>query len=224
MHYGNKYGAKYKYPLIEYQREYNSWYAMKVRCLDFMNLAFKRYGGRGITICDRWVESFDNFIDDMGRRPEGTTLDRIDGNGNYEPSNCRWATYKQQTLNTSTPNWIEDSDGDVLCTKDFAKKYKIHPTTLKYRLKKGMSIEDAKEKPKTQKMIVDVYFNGNVYGLRSLFREYGLPQTSICRWNNEGMTMRDAIHRAMVKKGMNVDASDIVVVKRPHEYKVFNDV
>lgn len=78
---------------------YMSWSAMKQRCL---NKDYKRYydwGGRGIKICDRWLNSFENFLADMGERPKGTTLDRINNNGNYELLNCRWATSKQQSSN-----------------------------------------------------------------------------------------------------------------------------
>jgi len=72
--------------------------SMKTRCRNPKNVSFKYYGARGITICGRW-ESFDNFLADMGARPDGKTLDRIDVNGNYEPSNCRWATPTEQEAN-----------------------------------------------------------------------------------------------------------------------------
>ena len=78
--------------------EYLTWMAMKARCLNPKHHAYRYYGGRGITVCQRWL-TFPNFLLDMGTRPEGLTLDRIDVNGNYEPSNCRWATWEQQRAN-----------------------------------------------------------------------------------------------------------------------------
>jgi len=81
--------------------EYRTWRGMKRRCLNPGASQYAYYGGRGITICDRWRASFEAFLSDMGPRPVGQSLDRINPDGNYEPQNCRWATHSIQVRNRS---------------------------------------------------------------------------------------------------------------------------
>lgn len=87
---------------------YNTWQAMRARCHNPKHSAYSRYGAKGISVCDRWRGSFSAFLADMGERPEGSTLDRIDNSKGYEPGNCRWATSAQQYENKRVRR---DSDG-----------------------------------------------------------------------------------------------------------------
>lgn len=80
--------------------EYRCWVGIKTRCYNFKAQNFDRYGGRGIRVCDRWLNSYENFLADMGRKPSPAhSIDRIDNDGNYEPGNCRWATDSEQRAN-----------------------------------------------------------------------------------------------------------------------------
>jgi hypothetical protein len=108
---------------------------MRSRCQDPNNRAFKNYGGRGIEVAERW-EKFDNFWADMGKRPSKKhTIERIDNNKHYDPSNCRWATSQEQARNRRTNRWIE-YDGRKMILKDWAKELGISHAALAYRLKR----------------------------------------------------------------------------------------
>ncbi len=84
---------------MRYSSEYVVWCNMKQRCYNKNHKHFRYYGGRGIEVCEQWQKSFQQFYEDMGQRPLNLTLDRINVDGNYEPTNCRWATHKQQSQN-----------------------------------------------------------------------------------------------------------------------------
>lgn len=119
---------------------YYVYQGMLQRCYNDKAPSFARYGGRGITVCDRWRESFEAFLADMGVRPAGKTLDRYpDQAGNYSPENCRWATAREQRLNQSNVRLIEHA-GRTMCIADWAKAKGIHEDTLRLRLKRGWSV------------------------------------------------------------------------------------
>ena len=86
---------------------YSSWISMKDRCTNPESKDFARYGGKGITVCDQWLNSFEQFYKDMGEKPKGTSIDRINNNQGYSPENCQWATHSQQQLNkTKSCLWL----------------------------------------------------------------------------------------------------------------------
>lgn len=122
---------------------YKSWRSMIQRCEDPHNIGFRYYGGRGVTVCDRWRHSFEHFLSDMGERASGTSIDRYPNrSGNYEPGNCRWATRKQQNRNASR-NVVVTYRGITACVSELCELFGGHPTTVRHRLKQGQSVESA---------------------------------------------------------------------------------
>lgn len=119
-----------------------SWDSMKQRVLNQNHKSYANYGGRGIKVCERWLESFENFFADMGERPDGMTLDRIDVDGNYEPTNCRWATPKTQSNNRSNNHSVEYKGVKKTIT-EWAAEIGISKEALRYRLNNGWTVEEA---------------------------------------------------------------------------------
>jgi hypothetical protein len=112
--------------------EYNSWASMKSRCLNKNVEEYSQYGGRGIKIAEEWL-SFNLFFESMGVRPEGTSLERIDNNGNYEPDNCRWATRTEQSNNRRS-SAIYEYNGETKTLAQWALISKIAYNTLHARI------------------------------------------------------------------------------------------
>lgn len=127
---------------------YGTWYNMKSRCDNPTYTNFQKWGGRGITYDKRW-SSFMNFLEDMGDRPEGMSLDRIDNNGNYCKENCRWVTAKENSANRRSSRNI-NYNGQTKSIADWAKDLGYTRQGMRYRLN-HLSVEEAMTKPKGEK-------------------------------------------------------------------------
>ena len=128
---------------MSYTRFYKIWESLKERCCNKNNYQYHRYGGRGIKVCRRWKHSFENFRDDMlSSYNDDLTIERIDNNKNYSPKNCRWATRQEQVRNQSSNIKYKGK-----CMKEWSEMTGINYDTLWKRIRKGMSWEEALNKP-----------------------------------------------------------------------------
>lgn len=121
-------------------KQYKAYIGMKQRCSNPNYKQYKDYGGRGISVCKRWEESYENFLQDMGDRPKGKELDRINNDGNYEPGNCRWVTSLENKKTSSNTRKI-DYQGVTYSLTELSSLLGIPPSTLSYRIKKGIPLE-----------------------------------------------------------------------------------
>lgn len=125
---------------------YGLWSTLKARCLSVNDSSYKRYGAKGVTVCDKWL-SFEGFFEDMGNRPTPIhTIDRIDNKKGYSKENCRWATYKEQANNRSTNRKIE-AFGQIKNLGEWAEECGLSKECLKHRLDSGWPIEKAIAEP-----------------------------------------------------------------------------
>ena len=123
--------------------EYKTWVQMILRCNNKNNNSYNNYGGRGIKVCDRWINSFENFYEDMGKRLDGMSIDRIDVNGDYCPENCRWASMKIQSNNKRSNKYIK-YNGETKTLSEWAEYFNMSKQKLWQRLiRDNLSFEEA---------------------------------------------------------------------------------
>ncbi len=164
---------------INYPREYATWMHMKDRCINPNNDRYDSYGGRGIVIDPRWMD-FKNFLEDMGLRPEGTTLDRVDVNGMYCKENCRWATATVQQRNRRT---IKESSLGCSIT-ELSEKSGLPYCVVQSRIKRGWGVEKALSEP----------VKDNADSLSAKAREAGIPFGTVRTRIARGWSMEKALN------------------------------
>lgn len=155
--------------------EYVAWLNMIARC---ERPEHARYAGRGIKVCEKWRESFDAFLSDVGRRPSAQhSLDRVDSNGNYEPTNVRWATEETQQRNR-TNNRVVTVGGDKKCLAEWSAETGVNRKTLARRLDTGVAADRAVD-PSPLHRLHD--YNGEKRSLREIAKAVGIPESSLHR-------------------------------------------
>lgn len=156
--------------------EYRVWCGMMARCENEGGKDFHRYGARGVRVCDRWKD-FANFIADMGPRPKGTSIDRIDNSKGYEPGNCRWADEKTQQRNKTTVHWVEFR-GEKISLPELAERFGLKNDTLYQRYVAGWDLEKAVTKPPRSQVKRYVTIDGETKLLNHWCKAAGVKASS----------------------------------------------
>ena len=189
MHHREKHGC-------HGTRLYRIWAHMKARCLDPDSDVYSYYGGRGISICEDWKNSFSNFYQWAMSNGYSTelTIDRIDVNGNYEPNNCRWVTRKEQNRNMRS-NVFLSFNGETLCLKDLASKYGVSAATLSQRLQRGWSLVDALQMKSGEKRgnRKHITFKGITLPFCKMAERFGIKPSTLAVRLKRGWTLEKAL-------------------------------
>lgn len=149
---------------------------MKQRCFNPKNPAYHNYGGRGITVCERWRDSFTAFVEDMGPRPVGLTLEREDNDGDYEPSNCSWSTRKQQGANRRG-NVVIRWQGRRWLMTHLAEHVGLTAACLSYRIRTGWGVERAVTTPAEERPeFRQLEYEGRMWSQQELADHVGMPR------------------------------------------------
>jgi hypothetical protein len=175
-------------------REHISWMSMNARCNNKDHKKYNRYGGRGIKVCSRW-EDFNNFLLEMGERPTGTTLGRIDNNKGYTPKNCRWETAKEQARNRRTSKKIMFKNKSRTIA-EIAEITNFDQSLLNGRLRSGNSINEVIDEnflPKNKNFYV---YKGEILTLKELEKISGIKHGTLrARLEDHNYTVEEAITR-----------------------------
>lgn len=188
---------RHKFLWREHLREYQSWSAMKARCLDEDHRAFPYYGGKGIKICDRWLNGqddltgFDCFVTDMGRRPAGTSLDREDNEKHYCPENCQWSTLDKQGANKGNTVWITVS-GETKSLADWGRHTGLGGAAIQARYRRGLRGAELIE-PRKKPLKKMVTINGETKSVRQWAEFSGLKERVIHSRLEKGLAGEDLI-------------------------------
>lgn len=162
---------------------YKLWMGIKQRCFNPNSQHYHRYGGRGITMCDRWADSYADFLADVGEQPEGMTLDRIDNDGNYEPNNVRWSTRREQANNRAT-NVVLTYNGLTMNLKQWAAHLDWKYGLLASRWKKGLRGDELFAPPQYERGKLYTY-KGKELTMPELAKATGIPYaTLVWRYKN----------------------------------------
>jgi hypothetical protein len=173
--------------------EYQAWADMKSRCFNINIPSFKHYGGRGISVCSEWINSFETFYKDMGARPSPDhSLDRRNVNGNYEPGNCRWATWVEQCRNQRN-NLFVDYQGTKITLAELSEKTGISYPTLASRIARGMTGDESVDTPIPKRNFKLYTLNGETKNCREWARHYGLNEKAVYYQVNKGMDIREVL-------------------------------
>lgn len=207
-------------PTLRHLPEYAQWSGMLSRCRNPNSERYPNYGGRGIKVCKRWeigvggLSGFECFLADMGRRPtQKHSIDRKDNNGNYEPSNCKWATNTEQCRNRRS-NRLVTYNGETMSMMAMAEKYGISYYVLRNRVSRGWPDNDAVASPIENDEPV-VYY-GKPYTLRGLARHRKMNSNTLRGRIRKGWSVEAAADLPLMPKGTRKKLGKLIITQSSH--------
>jgi hypothetical protein len=192
-------GARVRHGM-SHTKSHNQWLSMRQRCENPNNPKYHLYGGRGIMVCDRW-QTFENFYADMGERPAGKSIDRIDQNGPYSPENCRWATPQQQARNTRA-NRLLTVNGKTMCIAEWSDATGLSQDAILSRLRLGRPPDEAVARaiPMSVKRCTMLTFGGETLPLKDMAKKHGMTGKALSMRLSRGVPLSVALTRKVQQR------------------------